>query len=73
MHMFHDALVSFAERRVIYMAMGITSFKIEGRTVDGRLRVPMVRDLLSNIERFSMGMPLKSYLHYFSRTNREMR
>lgn len=55
------------------MAMGITSFKIEGRTVDGRLRVPMVRDLLSNIERFSMGMPLKSYLHYFSRTNREMR
>ena len=57
----------------IYMAMGITSFKIEGRTVDGRLRVPMVRDLLSNIERFSMGMPLKSYLHYFSRTNREMR
>lgn len=57
----------------LYMAIGITSFKIEGRTVDGRLRVPMVRDLLCNIERFNKGMPLKSYLHYFSRTNREMR
>lgn len=57
----------------IYMALGITSFKIEGRTVDGRLRVPMVRDLLNNIEHFNNGMPLKSYLHYFSRTNREMR
>lgn len=57
----------------LYMAIGITSFKIEGRTVDGKLRVPMVRDLLSNIERFSKSLPLKSYLHYFYRMNREMR
>lgn len=62
-----------AEILGLYMAIGITSFKIEGRTVEGRFRVPMVRDLISNINQFDKGIPLKSYLHYFSRINREMR
>lgn len=57
----------------IYMAIGITSFKIEGRTVEGALRVPMVHDLDNYICKYENGLPLKSYLHYFSRINREMR
>ena len=62
-----------AEIAGIFMAIGITSFKIEGRTVPGEMRVPMVHTLNKSIEEFNKGVPLRSYLHYFSRKNREMR
>lgn len=56
----------------IYMAAGIHSFKIEGRTVPAVERVPHIRDLKSNIRQFENGQPLNSYLHYIARLRREL-
>lgn len=57
----------------LFMAIGITSFKIEGRTVPAEERIPMVRDLKACIKVYETGKPLLSYLHYFVRSGREMR
>ena len=57
----------------IYMAIGIMSFKIEGRTLPAQERIPMVRDLKKYIAMYEQNDTLKSYLHYFFRRNREMR
>lgn len=56
----------------IYMAAGIRSFKIEGRTVPAAERVQIIRDLKSEIRRFLDGKPLNAYLHYISRMRREI-
>lgn len=56
----------------IYMAAGIHSFKIEGRTVPAVERVQVIRDLKREINRFLGGKPLNSYLHYISRMRREI-
>lgn len=64
---------SIAEIMGIFMAIGVKSFKIEGRTVSAEERIPMLRSLRKYAEEFMNGRPMKSYLHYFSRSNREMR
>lgn len=56
----------------IYMAAGIHSFKIEGRTVPAIERVSHIRDLRSSIARFEQGPPVNAYLHYIARLRREM-
>lgn len=56
----------------IYMAAGIYSFKIEGRTVPAVERVSHIRDLKKNIEQFEKGQPLNAYLHYVARLRREL-
>lgn len=56
----------------IYMAAGIKSFKIEGRTVPASERVQIIRDVKSNIKEFENGKPVNSYLHYISRMRREI-
>ena len=56
----------------IYMAAGIRSFKIEGRTVPAIDRVQFIRDLKNEIDRFSAGKHLNAYLHYISRMRREI-
>ena len=56
----------------IYMAAGIKSFKIEGRTVPAKERVQIIRDLKKSISQFESGQPLNSYLHYVSRLRREV-
>lgn len=56
----------------IYMAAGIHSFKIEGRTVPATERVSHIRDLKRSIEQFENGQPLNSYLHYIARLRREL-
>lgn len=56
----------------IYMAAGIRSFKIEGRTVPAKERVSHIRDLKNYIEQFSNGQPLNAYLHYIARLRREL-
>lgn len=61
-----------AEVLGIYMAIGIKSFKIEGRTVPAAERVQVIRDLKTNRVRFENGSPLKSYLHYINRQRREI-
>lgn len=61
-----------AEVLGIYMAIGIKSFKIEGRTVPAADRVQVIRDLKTNREKFENGSPLKSYLHYINRQRREI-
>jgi len=61
-----------AEVAGIYMAAGINSFKIEGRTVPAAERIQIIRDLKENIKKFENGMPLNSYLHYISRMRREV-
>lgn len=54
----------------IFMAAGITSFKIEGRTVPAIERIQNIRDLKREIEKYENGLPLDSYLHYVSRLRR---
>lgn len=54
----------------IFMAIGIYSFKIEGRTVPGKKRVPMVRALRGNLVKFNEEEHLDAYLHFFTRGNR---
>lgn len=56
----------------IYMAAGIRSFKIEGRTVPAAERVQIIRDLKAGIKRFEHTYPLSSYLHYINRARREV-
>lgn len=56
----------------LYMAAGIRSFKIEGRTAPAAARVPHIRALKENILKFENGMPLNSYLHYIERLRREV-
>ena len=56
----------------IYMAAGIHSFKIEGRTVPAAERISHIRDLKENIQKFENGQPLNSYLHYIARSRREV-
>lgn len=56
----------------IYMAAGICSFKIEGRTVPAVERVSHIRDLKNGIKRFENGQPVNSFLHYIARLRREM-
>lgn len=56
----------------IYMAAGICSFKIEGRTVPAAERVSYIRDLKNGIKRFEDGQPVNSYLHYIARLRREI-
>lgn len=56
----------------IYMAAGIQSFKIEGRTVPASERVQIIRDLKAKIQEFEQAMPLNSYLHYIARLRREV-
>lgn len=58
----------------LYMAVGITSFKIEGRTVSSAERIPMIHTLRENINKFQQSIvPRKSFLHYFVRSGLEMR
>lgn len=59
-----------AEIAGIFMAIGIYSFKIEGRTVSGEKRVPMVRALRENLAKFNGEEHLDAYLHFFTRGNR---
>lgn len=61
-----------AELVGLYMAAGICSFKIEGRTVPAEERVDNIRDLKHNIKQFEKGYPLNSYLHYIARLRREL-
>lgn len=56
----------------IYMAAGICSFKIEGRTVPATERVSYIRDLKNGIKRFEDGQPVNSFLHYIARLRREI-
>ena len=53
-----------AEIAGIFMAIGIYSFKIEGRTVPGEKRVPMVRALRENLAKFNGEEHLDAYLHF---------
>ncbi len=62
-----------AEVLGIYMGMGITSFKVEGRTVPYQQRLPMVKRLKTYIEAFEKEGPPRAYMHYISRTDREVR
>lgn len=61
----------------LFMAIGIRSFKIEGRTVSARERAPMVNRLRKSISAFQAGskegLPLQGYLHYFTREVLDMR
>lgn len=59
-----------AEIARIFMAMGIYSFKSEGRTVPGEKRVPMVRALKENLLKFSEEEHIDAYLHFLTRGNR---
>lgn len=61
-----------AEVAGIYMAAGIHSFKIEGRTVPAEERISHIRDMKNCIEKFSNGQPLNSYLHYIARLRRDL-
>ena len=56
----------------LYMAAGIHSFKIEGRTVPAAKRVSHIRDLKENIRKFENDQPLNSFLHYIARLRREV-
>ena len=56
----------------LYMAAGIKSYKIEGRTVPAVERVQIIRDLNRTIREFEQAGPLNSYLHYIARLRREV-
>lgn len=56
----------------LYMAAGIKSYKIEGRTVPAAERVQIIRDLKRMIHEFEQAGPLNSYLHYIARLRREV-
>ncbi len=53
----------------IFEAIGITSFKIEGRTAPAEERVEIVRSLKENINRFD-NKDTSAYLHFLTRANR---
>ena len=54
----------------IFMAAGIKSYKIEGRTVPANERVQIIRDLKMKIQEYEQGLPTDSFLHYISRQRR---
>lgn len=57
----------------IYMAAGIKSFKIEGRTVPATERVQIIRDVKNKLQEFiNCQTPPNAYLHYISRMRREV-
>ena len=56
----------------LYMAAGIKSYKIEGRTVPAIERIQVIRDLKKNIYNYKNGKPLNAYLHYVNRMRREV-
>ncbi len=64
---------STAEIIGLFMAIGVHSYKIEGRTVCAEQRIHIIESLRKYLDEYSKGRPLRSYLHYFSRSNREMR
>jgi len=53
----------------LYMAIGVKSYKVEGRTVPAAQRVPMVRALRGAIGRFGEQDGVPGTLHYFFRGN----
>ena len=59
-----------AEVAGLFLAIGIYSYKIEGRTVPGKLRVPMVHALKENLEKYQKEESVDAYLHFFTRGNR---
>lgn len=61
-----EAPTRTAEIVGLFQSIGVYSFKIEGRTVPGPERVPMVRDLRRCIDAYA-GMNAEACLHYFSR------
>ncbi len=63
--------VRSAEIAGMYMAMGIDSFKIEGRTVEGKYRADIVKRVRKCIDEYQEIPAKKAYLHYVSRLNRE--
>lgn len=56
----------------IYMAAGIKSYKIEGRTVPAAERVQIIKDLKKMILEFENNKPLNAYLHYMNRLRRKV-
>ena len=54
----------------IYMGLGITSFKVEGRTAPLEDRIPIVKEVRKAVDYYSEKESLRAYLHYFSRANR---
>ncbi|MEE1086817.1 MAG: peptidase U32 family protein [Schaedlerella sp.] len=63
--------VRSAEIAGMYMAMGIQSFKIEGRTVEGKYRTEIVKRVRKYVDEYEEIPAKKAYLHYVSRLNRE--
>ena len=55
----------------LFMAAGIKSFKIEGRTVPAAERIQCIRDLKTAINHFEKESSLEGYLHYISRMRRK--
>ena len=51
----------------LFMAIGVKSYKIEGRTVRGKQRVQMIRNLKRSIENYKDYKGLSAYLHYFAK------
>lgn len=64
--------VRSAEIAGMYMAMGIHSFKIEGRTVEGKYRCDIVKRVKEYVTQFEEIPAKRAYLHYISRLNREI-
>ena len=56
----------------VYMGIGVTSFKIEGRTSPWEERLQVVKRMRADIDAFEKRGKPRAYLHYFSRANREM-
>ena len=52
------------------MGLGITSFKVEGRTAPLEDRIPIVKEVRKAVDYYSEKESLRAYLHYFSRANR---
>ena len=61
-----------AEVLGVYMGAGVSSFKIEGRTVPYQERIEAVKRVRNAIDSFKKSGSAKAYMHYFSRANREM-
>lgn len=62
--------VRSAEIAGMYMAMGIRSFKIEGRTVEGKYRTEIVKRMKKYVAEYEEIPDKAAYLHYISRLNR---
>ena len=68
----HEYANMVAEVLPVYMGIGITSFKIEGRTSPWKERLTIVERMRRNLDQFDGKVRPQAYLHYFSRANREM-